>query len=66
MKISVISAVIGIGIILAGRIKGLHMTEGEALIELWRYWVAGGGLCLVGIYGMNRNKRSNVDIKRWL
>ena len=54
MTISIISAVIGIAVILVGRIKGLHMTEGEALINLWEYWVIGSGLCLLGIYGIKK------------
>ena len=66
MMISVISAVIGIAVIVAGRIEGLHMTEGEALIELWEYWLIGSALCLVGIYGMKRNKKVPVNIDRWL
>ena len=66
MMLSVISAVAGIAVIVAGRIEGLHMTEGEALIELWEYWFIGGGLCLIGLYGMKRSKRQRVDINRWL
>ena len=26
--------------IVSGRIQSLHMTEGEALIQYWRYWAA--------------------------
>lgn len=44
---SSVFAICGSALLIAGQYHGYHMTEGEKLVELWKYWVSGGS-CIVG------------------
>jgi len=49
--IGYILCAVGCMIVAIGRIKGIHLTEGEAFVQLWYYWLFGlltgaGGIIL--------------------
>lgn len=39
---------IGVVIIIVLRVKGLHLTEGELLVEYWPQWILSFGLLFGG------------------
>ncbi len=54
-SLSWIAAALMIVLVVTGRVDTMHLTEGEALIEGWMYWV-GALLCACLVVVLERDR----------